>query len=86
MSKVVVVGLGYVGLPLAVRAAEVGHQVVGVDVDPRKIDRLRRCSSYIEDMTDERLRDVTASGRFSVASGGRTGWASPTRSSGSTSP
>ncbi|MGZ5416898.1 MAG: nucleotide sugar dehydrogenase [Nocardioides sp.] len=69
MSKVVVVGLGYVGLPLAVRAAEVGHQVVGVDVDPRKIDRLRMCSTYIEDMTDERLRDVTASGRFCVASG-----------------
>ena len=41
MSRVVVVGLGYVGLPLAVRAAEVGHQVVGVDVDPRKIERLR---------------------------------------------
>ena len=38
-EQVVVVGLGYVGLPLAVRAAEVGHQVVGVDLDPGKIER-----------------------------------------------
>ncbi|RYY43858.1 MAG: hypothetical protein EON53_13520, partial [Actinomycetales bacterium] len=34
MSRVVVVGLGYVGLPLALRAAEVGHQVTGIDLDP----------------------------------------------------
>ena len=64
MSRVVVVGLGYVGLPLAVRAAEVGHDVVGVDLDPRKIEMLRESRSYTEDVTDERLRDAAASGRF----------------------
>ena len=38
--KVGVVGLGYVGLPLAVAFAEEGHEVVGLDADPRKIDAL----------------------------------------------
>ena len=40
--KVGIVGLGYVGLPLAVAFAEAGREVVGVDVDPRKVERLRR--------------------------------------------
>jgi nucleotide sugar dehydrogenase len=69
MSRVVVVGLGYVGLPLAVRAAEVGHHVVGIDLDATKIQLLRDCGSYIEDMTEERLRTVTANGRFGAALG-----------------
>ena len=69
MSRVVVVGLGYVGLPLAVRAAEVGHQVVGVEVDPRKIEQLRQARTYIEDMTDDRLRAVVAAGRFTAVPG-----------------
>lgn len=38
--KVVVVGQGYVGLPLAVRAAEAGHDVVGIDVDEIRVKRL----------------------------------------------
>ena len=53
--KTLVIGLGYVGLPLAVRAAEVGHSVVGVDLDDRKIRALYAGTSYIEDVTDERL-------------------------------
>jgi UDP-N-acetyl-D-glucosamine dehydrogenase len=56
--KVLVIGLGYVGLPLAVRAAEVGHSVVGVDLDRRKIDALYSGTSYIEDVTDDRLAAV----------------------------
>ena len=67
--KVVVVGLGYVGLPLAVRAAEVGHAVVGVDMDPVKIDSLSRSVSYIEDVTDGRLRGVREAGRFHAVLG-----------------
>lgn len=69
MSKVVVIGLGYVGLPLAVRAAEVGHHVVGVDLDPGKIERLREGISYIEDVTEDRLAQVARSGRFTVGLG-----------------
>ena len=50
-----IVGLGYVGLPLAVAFAEAGEDVVGVDVDPAKIGDLNRGASYIEDIPSERL-------------------------------
>jgi UDP-N-acetyl-D-glucosamine dehydrogenase len=53
--KVGVVGLGYVGLPLAVAFAEEGHEVVGLDADPRKIDALAEGRSYIEDVPSESL-------------------------------
>jgi len=51
-----VIGLGYVGLPLVVAFAEAGEQVVAVDLDPLKIDSIRRGESYIEDIDSERLR------------------------------
>jgi UDP-N-acetyl-D-glucosamine dehydrogenase len=51
-----IVGLGYVGLPLAVAFAEEGRQVVAMDVDVRKIEAIRRGSSYIEDIPEERLQ------------------------------
>jgi UDP-N-acetyl-D-glucosamine dehydrogenase len=51
-------GIGYVGLPLAVAFAEQGHDVVGVDVDPRKTELLMRGESYIEDVPSSRLRAV----------------------------
>ena len=53
--KIGVVGLGYVGLPLAVAFAEEGHEVVGLDADPRKVDALAEGTSYIEDVPSERL-------------------------------
>jgi UDP-N-acetyl-D-glucosamine dehydrogenase len=53
--KVGVVGLGYVGLPLAVAFAEEGNEVVGLDADPRKIDALAEGRSYIEDVPSERI-------------------------------
>ena len=48
-------GLGYVGLPLAVAFAEEGHDVVALDVDARKVEALRAGSSYVEDIPSERL-------------------------------
>jgi UDP-N-acetyl-D-glucosamine dehydrogenase len=54
-AKVVVVGQGYVGLPLALRAAEVAFPVVGYDITPARIDELRAGRSYIEDVTNEQL-------------------------------
>src|ERR1041384_7030423 len=42
-----VVGLGYVGLPLAVELARAGFDTVGIDVDPRKVDAIQRGTSYI---------------------------------------
>ena len=62
--KVGIVGLGYVGLPLAVAFAEAGHDVVGVDASPAKVERLRRSESDVEDVTSERLRALAA--RFTV--------------------
>jgi UDP-N-acetyl-D-glucosamine dehydrogenase len=54
--KVGIIGLGYVGLPLAVAFGEAGHDVVGVDVDGARVERLRRSESDIEDISSERLR------------------------------
>jgi UDP-N-acetyl-D-glucosamine dehydrogenase len=50
-----IVGLGYVGLPLAVAFAAAGHEVVGLDVDPEKIEALRGGRSYVEDIDDSAL-------------------------------
>ncbi len=61
-----IVGLGYVGLPLAVAFAEAGHEVLGLDADAAKVESLGRGESYIEDVPDailsplgERLRATT---------------------------
>ncbi len=53
-----VIGLGYVGLPLAVAFAEAGEHVVAVDLDPRKVAAIAAGDSYIEDIPSERLRAV----------------------------
>jgi len=53
-----IVGMGYVGLPLAVAFAQAGQRVVGVDIDAEKIARLDACDSYIEDVADDVLRGV----------------------------
>ena len=58
--KVGVVGLGYVGLPLAVAFAEAGDDVVALDVDPMKVSAVAAGDSYIEDIPSERLRAVLA--------------------------
>ena len=62
--KVGIIGLGYVGLPLAVAFAEAGSDVIGVDSDSRKVERIRRSQSDVEDISSERLRDVA--GRFTA--------------------
>ena len=56
-----IVGLGYVGLPLAVSFCEAGHKVVGVDVDPRRVGALKRCESFIEDVPSETLEAISES-------------------------
>ena len=50
LRKVVVVGQGYVGLPLAMRAVEVGHTVVGYDTNESRVKRLSAGESYVEDV------------------------------------
>ena len=63
-NKLVVVGQGYVGLPLAMRAVEVGFAVVGFDLDVERIKRLASDDSYVEDVTSEILSGANASGRY----------------------
>jgi UDP-N-acetyl-D-glucosamine dehydrogenase len=55
-AKAVVLGLGYVGLPLAVVLAEAGYQVIGVDLDQEKIKQLNQGISYIDDVDPEVVR------------------------------
>ncbi len=64
--RVAIVGLGYVGLPLAVAFAEAGVQVVGLDVDRERVAMLAAGTSYIDDVSDERLQAVLRSGNFSA--------------------
>ena len=58
--RVGIIGLGYVGLPLAVAFAEEGHDVVAVDLDPLKVEAISAGESYIEDVESERLAAVGA--------------------------
>ncbi|WP_229927350.1 nucleotide sugar dehydrogenase [Kitasatospora indigofera] len=62
--RVVVTGPGRVGLPLAVRAAEVGHRVVGYDPDGHRVERLTAGGSHVEDVPAARLRPLLASGAY----------------------
>src|SRR3712207_770585 len=57
-ASVGIIGLGYVGLPLAVEFAEEGLDVVALDVDPSKVAALAASESYIEDVPSERLAKV----------------------------
>lgn len=60
--KVGIVGLGYVGLPLALRFSEVGISVLGFDIDPHKVDALKDGRSYIKHIGDEAVRKGVSSG------------------------
>lgn len=68
---VVVVGMGYVGLPLAMRAAVVGHQVVGYDTDQGRVTLLAAGESYIEDVPSAELKRALESGKFRPSSDAR---------------
>lgn len=64
---VVVIGQGYVGLPLAMRAVEVGYNVVGLDLDTVRVEALRRGQSFVEDISDATVRSALESGRYQVS-------------------
>jgi UDP-N-acetyl-D-glucosamine dehydrogenase len=63
-GRVVIVGQGYVGLPLAMRAVEVGFEVVGYDIDAERVKRLAAGESYVEDVAAKTLASALASGRY----------------------
>ncbi len=63
-TRVAVIGQGYVGLPVAMRAVEVGYDVVGFDLDKRKIDGLKEGITHIDDITDNDVAAALATGRY----------------------
>jgi len=63
-----VIGLGYVGLPLAVEFARAGYSVVGLDIDQRKVDAINGGTSYIPDVTQKDIAELSASGRLQATS------------------
>jgi nucleotide sugar dehydrogenase len=63
-ARIAILGMGYVGLPLAVVFAEAGFNVIGVDPDKRKADSLVKGKSYIPDISTERLAPLVKSGRL----------------------
>ena len=63
-ATVGVVGLGYVGLPLAIVLGEAGYRVIGVDRDPEKVAKLQQGHSYIEDIPQDVLRKLVDDGRL----------------------
>jgi len=63
-AKIGIIGLGYVGLPLAVEYALKDFNVVGIDIDPRKKDKLDKGENYIDDVKPEKWEKVFKSGRF----------------------
>lgn len=63
-KSVVVIGLGYVGLPLATHFAKCGFSVIGLDKDPNKIESLKENKSYIPDVSDQELVGLYNNGLF----------------------
>lgn len=65
-ARIAVIGCGYVGLPLSLAYARAGFRVVGIDVDPRKVEMLRRSESYVQDVGSDALREQTSAGRLTA--------------------
>ncbi len=62
-----VVGIGYVGLPLAVEKAKVGFEVIGYDRNPIRVDQIKQGLNYIRDVDDRELADMVESGKLNAS-------------------
>jgi len=67
-AKVIIFGQGYVGLPLAIVAAQNGFDVTGFDTNSSKVSQIANGRSPIEDISDKQISDVAQSGRYKVTS------------------
>ena len=63
-AKIGIVGLGYVGLPLAVEFGHAGFEVIGIDIQQSKVDEINRGVSYIQDIPTEQVRELVKSGKL----------------------
>ncbi len=61
-----IIGCGYVGLPLALRFADVGHRVTGFDLDQTKVDKLNAGQSYIQHISADKISEHVKQKRFSA--------------------
>ncbi|MEZ0536163.1 nucleotide sugar dehydrogenase [Caldicellulosiruptoraceae bacterium PP1] len=59
-----VVGLGYVGLPLAVEKAKAGYKVIGFDIQQRRVDMVNNGENYIGDVVDKELKELVQNGKL----------------------
>ena len=67
-ARVGIVGLGYVGLPLAVEFAKAGFHVTGIDLQQSRVDRLMRGESYVQDVPSGEVAQLVSAGRFDATS------------------
>ncbi len=67
-ARVAILGLGYVGLPLAVVFAEAGFTVTGIDPDQRKVETISRGDSHIQDIPTEKVKKLVESGHLTATS------------------
>ena len=65
-ASIAIIGLGYVGLPLAVAFVEAGFTVIGIDVDQNKVKAINGGESYVEDVATTRLAAAVARGALSA--------------------
>lgn len=68
-ARIGVVGLGYVGLPFAVEKAKVGFQVLGIEQNPKRADRVNRADNYIADVNDDELKTLVEAGKIQAFTG-----------------
>ena len=67
-STIAIVGLGYVGLPLSLQFCRRGNQVLGLDIDPKKINLLNAAKSYIHHIPSETIQEQTSTGKLRATS------------------
>ena len=75
-----IVGLGYVGLPLAVELARAGFKVLGYDISPRVVDGLNAGKSHIKDIPSTSIAELRTAEALRSDDGCARGWRKPTRS------
>jgi len=63
-----VIGLGYVGLPLAVEIAKAGYRVIGIDINKKAVEKINQCDNYISDVDDRDLVEVVQNAKFMAVS------------------
>jgi len=66
-AKVAIIGMGYVGLPHAIEIANAGMEVIGLDIQQKRVDALNRGESYIQDVKNDNLKKIVAAGKLQAS-------------------